>query len=120
VIVMGGTGPVDAARRRPRIDWIHTANVQGGMFRDFTKWDDQPSSVAAIPESMLRAYRIAVSEPAGPVYLCFDVDLQEQALTEPFTLPDAARYRPAPTPAPDPSSLRETARLLVDAELPLC
>jgi thiamine pyrophosphate-dependent acetolactate synthase large subunit-like protein len=119
VLVLGGTGPMDATRRRPWIDWIHTANVQGNLVRDFTKWDDQPASVAAIPESILRAYRIAVTEPAGPVYVCFDVDLQEQELTEPVLLPDVNRYRPARPPAPDPGSLREAARLLVGAELPM-
>src|SRR5437764_606053 len=71
VLVFGGTGPVDATRRRPWIDWIHTANVQGHLVRDFTKWDDQPASVAAIPQSMLRAYRIAVTQPAGPGYRAF-------------------------------------------------
>jgi benzoylformate decarboxylase/acetolactate synthase-1/2/3 large subunit len=25
VIVMGGTGPMDTANRRPWIDWVHTA-----------------------------------------------------------------------------------------------
>src|SRR5437773_3467571 len=119
VIVLGGTGPMDSANRRPWIDWIHTANVQGNLVRDFTKWDDQPASVAAIPESILRAYRTAVTEPAGPVYVCFDVDLQEQELPQPFDLPDVARYRPAAPQAPDPGALREAARLLVGAELPL-
>ena len=31
VIVMGGTGPMDSANRRPWIDWVHTANVQGKL-----------------------------------------------------------------------------------------
>ena len=44
VIILGGTGPVDARKRRPWIDWIHTANVQGNAIRDFVKWDDQPGS----------------------------------------------------------------------------
>src|SRR5579862_6156249 len=120
VLVLGGTGPVDATKRRPWIDWIHTANVQGNFVRDITKWDDQPASVAAIPESMLRAYRIAMTEPAGPVYVCFDVGLQEQALPESFVLPDVSRYRPPAPPAPDRGAIREAARLLVNAELPLC
>ena len=38
--IMGATGPMDSGQRRPRIDWIHTANVQGNAIRDFTKWDD--------------------------------------------------------------------------------
>ena len=119
VLVLGGTGPVDARRRRPWIDWIHTANVQGNLVRDFVKWDDQPGSVEAIPESMLRAYRIAVTEPAGPVYVCFDVDLQEQELKGETRLPDASRFRPAAPLAPDRGALREAAELLVRADLPL-
>ena len=45
VLVLGATGPVDANHRRPWIDWIHTANVQGEAVRNFVKWDDQSASV---------------------------------------------------------------------------
>lgn len=77
ILVMGGTGPVDSSKRRPWIDWIHTALVQGNLVRDFVKWDDQPGGLAAIPTTMTRGYRIAMTEPKGPVYLCFDVEHQE-------------------------------------------
>src|SRR5213078_1234391 len=77
VLVLGATGPVDAARRRPWIDWIHTARDQGALVRDYVKWDDQPASVAAAQEALLRAYRIARTAPCGPVYVNFDVSLQE-------------------------------------------
>ncbi|HYU17927.1 MAG TPA: thiamine pyrophosphate-binding protein [Chloroflexota bacterium] len=120
VLVLGGTGPVDPVKRRPWIDWIHTANVQGNLVRDYTKWDDQPSSLEAIPQSLLRAYRVAVTQPAGPVYVCFDVELQEKEVARPFKLPDAERYRPAAPSQPDQAALRQVARLLVGAELPLC
>ncbi len=119
IVILGGTGPLDATHRRPWIDWLHTANVQGNAVRDFVKWDDQPGSVAAIPESMLRAYRLAVTEPAGPVYVCFDVELQEQRLGDDVRLPDVARYAASAAPAPDRAALRETARWLVGAEHPL-
>jgi acetolactate synthase-1/2/3 large subunit len=33
IIVLGGTGPTDSAHRRPRIDWVHTAVVQGNLVR---------------------------------------------------------------------------------------
>jgi len=118
VLLLGGTGPVDSQHRRPWIDWIHTANVQGNLVRDFTKWDDQPASIAAIPESILRAYRIATTEPKGPVYVCFDVDLQE-ALAGTTPLPQVARYRPAKPQAPDPAALQEAAAWLVSAEFPI-
>src|SRR5262249_3749611 len=47
VVVLGATGPVDAAKRRPWIDWIHTSRDQGALVRHYTKWDDQPASPAA-------------------------------------------------------------------------
>jgi thiamine pyrophosphate-dependent acetolactate synthase large subunit-like protein len=120
VIVLGGTGPIDATKRRGATDWMHTANVQGGLVREFTKWDDQPGSIADFAESMLRAYRIAVTEPAGPVYVCFDVGLQEDRVGGPIQLPNVARYRPASPTEPDRNQVKEVARLLVNAELPLC
>ena len=44
MVVLGATGPVDATKRRPWIDWIHTARDQGALVRGYTKWDDQPAS----------------------------------------------------------------------------
>jgi thiamine pyrophosphate-dependent acetolactate synthase large subunit-like protein len=119
VMVLGGTGPVDADHRRPWIDWIHTANVQGNAVRDFVKWDDQPASVAAAAESLIRAYNLMLSEPQGPVYVCFDTDVQERKLDTPFELPDLSRF-PAPTRLnADPQALAKLADMLVEAQRPV-
>ena len=119
VLVLGGTGPVDADHRRPWIDWIHTANVQGTAVRDFVKWDDQPASVAASVESLIRAYNLCASEPKGPVYVCFDTDVQEQKLDAPFEFPDFSRY-PIPTAlAGDSDALVRTADMLLGARNPV-
>jgi acetolactate synthase-1/2/3 large subunit len=119
LIVIGGTGPAATNNRRAHIDWVHTANVQGSQVRDYTKWDDQPASIEAISESIMRAYRIALTEPNGPVYLCFDADLQEAAITSPITLPDPARYLPPASPAPNPDALARAAEMLVAAVNPV-
>ena len=68
VLVIGATGPVDAARRRPWIDWIHTARDQGAIIRNYTKWDDQPASPAAAQEvaHAERADRRLVTTPERP------------------------------------------------------
>ncbi len=119
VLVLGGTGPVDADHRRPWIDWIHTANVQGTAVRDIVKWDDQPGSLAASVESLIRAYNLITTEPKGPAYVCFDTDIQEQRLTEPFELPDLSRF---PAPArfqADPAALDEVAAALLHADQPV-
>src|SRR5215212_11366241 len=119
LMVLGGTGPMDSRQRRPWIDWVHTALVQGEQVRDYVKWDDQPASVEAVPESLLRAYRIAMTEPRGPVYVCLDAGVQEERITTPIKLPDPAQYQPAAPPAPNPEALREAARLLVGADFPV-
>ena len=50
MIIMGATGPVAAEKRRPWIDWIHTSRDQGAYIRSLVKWDDQPTSPAALVE----------------------------------------------------------------------
>ncbi|HEY2991699.1 MAG TPA: thiamine pyrophosphate-dependent enzyme [Methylomirabilota bacterium] len=119
VMVLGATGPMDATRRRPWIDWIHTALVQGTQVRDYVKLDDQPASVAAIPEAFLRAWRLAQTQPQGPVYVCLDAGLQEEALERAVPVPDVARFAPATPPHADPRALDDAARRLVEARFPL-
>ena len=75
--MLGATGPVDAAKRRPWIDWIHTARDQGALVRGYIKWDDQPASPAAAREALLRATMIANAAPQGPVYINLDAEMQE-------------------------------------------
>ncbi|HWO43138.1 MAG TPA: thiamine pyrophosphate-binding protein [Candidatus Eisenbacteria bacterium] len=119
VIVMGGTGPMDTANRRPWIDWVHTALVQGNLVRDFVKWDDQPASVEAIPDSFVRAYRLATTDPMGPVYLCYDGDVQEKRLDQEVAFPPVDRY-PAPLPLQAPEEgFEKTVRWLLEAKRPV-
>jgi acetolactate synthase I/II/III large subunit len=119
ILVLGGTGPMDTTKRRPWIDWIHTALVQGNVVRDYVKWDDQPASVAAIPEGFVRAWRVAMTEPQGPVYLCLDAALQEERLERPIPVPDFGRFNPPSPPQADPRALEDAARQVCEAEAPL-
>src|SRR2546426_814490 len=119
VIVLGATGPVDAAKRRPWIDWIHTARDQDAIVRDYTKWDDQPASPAAAREAMLRAAWIANTAPMGPVYINLDAEMQEAKLGEPLAPIDAARYLPAAPAVAAPELVREAASLLKAAKHPV-
>ncbi len=78
VLLIGGTGPMDPMQRRPWIDWIHTALVQGTQVRDYVKWDDHPYSLAAVPDALGRAWQLMTTPPQGPVYICLDVQQQEE------------------------------------------
>lgn len=119
VICLGGTGPVDATIRRPWIDWIHTALVQGNQVRDYVKWDDQPATLESIPESFIRGYRLAVTEPTAPVYINYDAGLQEMAMTRQVEIPDVGRFAPQAPVQGDPEAMRRAAKLLVEAQSPL-
>ena len=119
IMILGATGPMNEAKRRPRIDWIHTANVQGNAVRDYTKWDDQPASVDGFPGSLTRAYRVAMTEPQGPVYVCFDAQLQEDPLEREIPLPSPQAARVPTRMAPDPAALQKLAEMLVSAERPV-
>ena len=115
MVVLGATGPVDAVKRRPWIDWIHTARDQGALIRGYTKWDDQPASPLAAREAILRAGWIAATAPCGPVYVNLDAGLQEEKLAEPLAPIDTARYMPPVESGPPADAVAQAAALLRDA-----
>jgi len=117
VVVLGATGPVDAAQRRPWIDWIHTTTDQAALVRNFTKWDNQPGSVTACVDAVLRAGMIARTAPCGPVYVCFDAGLQEQKF-DAIPIPDPTRFAP-PVHGPSATQIERLAKLLADARSPV-
>jgi acetolactate synthase I/II/III large subunit len=119
MLVLGGTGPVSTPARRPWIDWIHTARVQGNVVRDYVKWDDEPHDAESIPRSLARALTLTQAAPAGPVYICLDAGLQEDELPGGFDWEGMAAH-PVPTPpAPTAEDAQAMATLLREARRPL-
>jgi acetolactate synthase I/II/III large subunit len=102
MLLLGGSGPRDTTKRRPWIDWIHTASPQSLQVRDYVKWDEEPASIPALPESLIRAWRIARSAPAGPTYVALDMEVQEGALQE-------GTPRPPMTAFADPEPIAASA-----------
>jgi thiamine pyrophosphate-dependent acetolactate synthase large subunit-like protein len=119
MLIVGATGPVDAARRRPWIDWIHTSADQGALIRPYVKWDDQPASVEAALDSLAQAYSITRAAPSAPVYVCLDVSLQEQRLPAPPAIPDVRRDRSPRSHGPDAEAVRTSLEFLGQARRPL-
>jgi acetolactate synthase-1/2/3 large subunit len=119
VFIIGATGPMDETKRRPKIDWIHSAQSQGQAVRDYTKWDYQPTTVDGVPEAFARAYSVMMTEPRGPVYMCYDAWLQEKKLEHPVPLPPKG-FQAVPSPiAPDPAALAKAADTLAHAKRPV-
>jgi acetolactate synthase-1/2/3 large subunit len=119
VFIVGATGPMDETKRRPRIDWIHTAQSQGEAIRAYTKWDYQPHTIDGVPDSFARAYSVMMTEPQGPVYVCYDAWLQEQKLDHEVALPPAGAVKVPARIAPDPDALARAAELIAAAERPV-
>lgn len=119
IILLGGTGPMSYTKRRPGSDWVHTALVQGNLIRDFVKWDDQPDDLESTPESFARAYQTAMTHPQGPVYICYDAQIQEVECDQFPELPDPSKFQPPQPPAASPQTIERIARGLVDARAPV-
>src|SRR5678815_3194102 len=118
VFIVGATGPMDEKYRRPFIDWIHTAFAQGDVVRNFTKWDYQPGSIHGVPDSFARAYSIMMSEPQGPVYMCYDSAMQEAPLKDEMALPNYVVKVPSRIAA-EPAAIEQAAEMLIGADNPL-
>ncbi len=88
------------------------------MVRDFTKWDDSPLTLNQFAQSAVRAYSVAMTPPTMPVVLSVDKKLQEMTIPkgEKLRIP---KYTPNTPPAGDPGAVKEVAKMLVDAELPV-
>jgi acetolactate synthase-1/2/3 large subunit len=115
-IVLGNT--LDATMRQPGFEWLHSVQDAAAMVRDYIKWDDAPASLPHFGESAVRAYKIAMTPPYGPVVIVADTELQERPLPEGLALrvPRLALTSP---PQGDSGAVAEVARLLVAADNPL-
>jgi thiamine pyrophosphate-dependent acetolactate synthase large subunit-like protein len=119
MLIFGATGPMDAHKRRPWIDWIHTAQDQASIVRPYIKWDNQPASAEAAVEAVLRADQIARTSPYGPVYVCLDSEIQESLLDRDVKVPPVDRYRPGAEPEASRADVHATFEALRAARFPL-
>ncbi len=110
----------DANTRRPGVEWQHSVQDGAAMVRDITKWDDTPASLQHFAESQVRAMKIALSVPMGPVLITADADLQEMELAPThqasLSIPKLSIDR---HPQGDSGAVAEAAKLLVAAESPV-
>jgi acetolactate synthase I/II/III large subunit len=109
---------INADKRAPGVEWVHSAQDPASIVRDFVKWDDQPTSLQHFAESAVRAYKIAMTPPMGPVLLSVDAELQENPIAdgEDLRIPKLSRVA---LPQGDAGAIAETARLLVAADNPV-
>jgi acetolactate synthase-1/2/3 large subunit len=116
----GGAASGGGALLGARNNYIHWAQEhfdQGGMMREFMKWDYELRHAEQVETVIDRALAIAKSEPQGPVY----VTLPREILASSFSTSFSANPTivAASAPAADPEMLEEAAKLLGAAQHPL-
>ena len=118
LLLLGGSGPADQSQRRP-IDWVHSANTQAGLVRDFVVWDAEPCTPRAFVHDTLRGAQRAMSVPRGPAYISLDAGVQEAEIDEPVAMPDLRLRSPITTIAAPAPAVEAAADLLSGARRPV-
>ncbi|HEX7382328.1 MAG TPA: thiamine pyrophosphate-requiring protein [Nevskiaceae bacterium] len=99
------------------VHWGTDTFDQGGMLREYTKWDHELRAGQCVEDILDRALDIAMTPPRGPVYLT----LPREVLADDPAIP-ARRGRPrtgACASGPDNAALDELAGWLLQAERPV-
>src|SRR3954470_6824807 len=118
MIVIGGND-LDAAHRPPGVPTFHAAQDINALVRDFTKWDDTPVSLQHFAQSFVRAYKIAMTPPYGPVMIALDAGLQQEVIKNNGEKLYIPRYVASSPPQGDTGAVKEAARLLANAQNPV-
>jgi len=100
------------------IHWRQESRDQGAVVREFVKWDYEIRTNQNLAAVVSRAYKIAMSEPRGPVYMTLPREWLAEVLesTQVFA-PDA--LAPASKTQADQASLEKIADWLIASESPL-
>ncbi|NEK57140.1 thiamine pyrophosphate-binding protein [Geodermatophilus sabuli] len=113
VVVLNGVKATSIQSR----EGFTTGRRMRDLVHQYVKSDWQSLTTEAIPEDVNRAFRTAVTEPAGPVWVALSQDLLESAAEVP--VPAVDRYRFDSRTAPSPDAVSAAAALIAAARRPV-
>jgi acetolactate synthase-1/2/3 large subunit len=121
LFLLAGRTPITEGELRggksQNIHWRQESRDQGAIVREFVKWDYEVRTNQNLPAVVARAYKIAMSEPRGPVYLTLPREWLCEAMESTRVI--SGSLAPASKPQADPAVLESVAELLLRAESPL-
>ncbi|MBI2531832.1 MAG: hypothetical protein HYW03_06375, partial [Deltaproteobacteria bacterium] len=121
LFLVAGRTPITEGELRggksQNIHWRQESRDQGNVVREFVKWDYEVRTNQNLAAVVSRAYKIAMSEPRGPVYLTLPREWLCEALES--TQLSSGALEPASKTQANQASLEKAAELLIDAESPL-
>lgn len=123
VVVVAGTAPRTFDGELPggrtiAVHWQQDQIDQLGILRGFTKWSQEITMLETMATLVPRAFQVAGSAPAGPVYLTVAREVLMRPTDAVRIVSPARRARPAPLAAPE-SAVAEAATWLLAAESPV-
>jgi acetolactate synthase-1/2/3 large subunit len=121
LFLVAGRTPITEGELRggksQNIHWRQESRDQGSLVREFVKWDYEVRTNQNLAAVVSRAFKIAMSEPRGPVYLSLPREWLCEALE--FTTRPSAPLAAATKIQADLAALEKAADLLIAAENPL-
>jgi len=103
------------ASRNGTVHWGQETFDQGGMLREYVKWDYELRAGQPVDAVVGRALDIAMSEPRAPVYLTLPREvLADPAVSEP--LAPLGRALGNSVPAPNADAVEQAADLIANGE----
>jgi acetolactate synthase-1/2/3 large subunit len=121
LFLVAGRTPITESEMRggksQNIHWRQESRDQGNIVREFVKWDYEVRTNQNLAAVVSRAYKIAMSEPRGPVYLNLPREWLCEQLQSTQLFSDS--LAPATKMQADQASLEKAADLLMAAESPL-
>lgn len=123
IIFMAGRTPYTTmgelrGSRNNAIHFIQETYDQAEIVRQYTKWDYELKTTKNIGLVMQRAFRIATSEPWGPVYLTLPREILMESI-DGGIVHSPENFAAAISPQGDTKALQKAAELLVKAERPV-
>ena len=121
VLLVAGRTPITEGELRggksQNIHWRQESRDQGNIVREFVKWDYEVRTNQNLAAVVSRAFKIAMSEPRGPVYLTLPREWLCEALESTELSSDS--LVPSTRMQADDAALEQAAELLIAAERPL-
>ena len=104
--------------RNASIHWGQDSFDQGGIVREWVKWDYELRPGQPPDEIVGRALDIAMSEPKGPVYLCMPREVLGDLTDKQTPAPRERQLGSLPS-TPSAAGIEQAAQWLAAAEFPL-
>jgi acetolactate synthase I/II/III large subunit len=122
VVLCAGRSPISIeptpGGRTKYINWAQDLPDQAALVRNYIKNEQVVYRPEAIPRTLHRAFQVAESDPAGPVYVQFPREGLVETTELGPALP-AARFAGVPAGAPRPETVATVADWILQAEDPV-